>query len=140
MESNIDIIKKSYGRCMFTRESKQQFFNHFYQLFLHSDPEIALLFQDTEFEKQVTLLKHAISMSIMFAEDNNDLAKSVLMQTRKSHSRSRKNIKPEYYTFWLDCLMHTFWACDPQFNEALEKSWRELLQITIDYIKEGYEH
>jgi len=125
---------------MFTRESKLRFFSHFYQLFLQSHPEIEALFQHTEFDKQTTILKHALSMSIMFAEDDNDLAKSVLTQTRKSHSRSRKNIKPEYYTVWLNSLMHTFWACDPQFTPSLEKNWRELLQLAIDYIKEGYEH
>ncbi|NOZ51543.1 MAG: globin [Gammaproteobacteria bacterium] len=123
---------------MFTRESKLRFFKHFYQLFFNSHPEIKTLFEHTDFEKQTTLLKHALSMAIMFAEDDNDLAKSVLTQIRKSHSRTKLNIKPKYYALWLNCLMHTFWVCDPQFNQALEKNWRTLLQISIDYIREGY--
>ena len=138
MPINFDSVKKSYGRCMITRQSKEKFFQHFYQHFLNSNPEIAAMFEQTVFDKQITMLKNAISMSILFAEKQDELAKDVLTKIRNNHSSRKLNVKPEYYAFWLASLIDTLWACDTQFSEQLESQWRDMMQISIDYIIEGY--
>ena len=132
-------VKKSYGRCVITRETKDAFFQTFYRKFLASHPAINEMFKHTKFDKQITMLKNAISMAILFAEKEDDLARDVLSKIRRSHSRSRQNVKPEYYTLWLNSLVDTFNECDPQFSVQLEADWRELMQVTIDYIVEGYD-
>lgn len=139
MPINLDNVKKSYGRCMITREAKEQFFSHFYETFLNSHPEIGPMFANTDFDKQITMIKHAITMAIMFVERQDDLAKDILTRISKSHSHSRLNVKPEYYIFWVKSLIETLWVCDPQFNHDLEEDWKEILQITVDYVKSGYD-
>ena len=84
------------------------------------------------------MLKNAISMSIMYGEKQDELAKDVLTNIRRSHSRERHNIKPEYYDYWLSSLIDTLHACDPNFTRELEQNWRDMIKISIDYIVEGY--
>ena len=139
MPIDFESVKKSYGRCMITRETKEVFFKTFYEKFLNSNPSIKQMFQHTEFEKQITMLKNAISMAILFVEKQDELAQDVLTKIRNSHSRSRRNVKPEYYNYWLTSLMDTLKQCDPQFTVQLEAHWRDMLQVTIDYIVDGYE-
>jgi len=123
---------------MITRQAKDKFFQHFYQHFLTSHPVIASLFEQTVFDKQITMLKNAISMSILYAEKQDELAKDVLTKIRNSHSRRKLDIKPEYYSLWLTSLIETLRACDSQFNAQLEQQWRDMMKISIDYIIEGY--
>jgi len=131
-------VKKSYGRCVFTRDAKEKFFTHFYDIFLCSHPAIAAMFKNISFDKQISVLKNAISMSIMYAEKQDELAKDVLTKIRKSHSRERFNVKPEYYDYWLQSLIDTLKVCDPNFSDTIEQDWRDMMQVTIDYITEGY--
>jgi hemoglobin-like flavoprotein len=138
MAIDFDRVKKSYGRCMITREAKEKFFTQFYQLFLNSHPEIGPMFENTVFDKQITMLKNAIGMSILYADKQDELAKDVLTKIRNSHSSRRLNVKPEYYDYWLESLISTLQSCDPQFNKELESDWRDMMQVTIDYIIEGY--
>jgi len=139
MPIDFESVKKSYGRCMITRDTKDKFFHTFYEKFLSSNPVIGEMFKNTLFDKQITMLKNAISMAILFAEKQDELARDVLTKIRNSHSKSRRNVKPEYYNDWLVSLMDTLKECDPQFNVQLEANWREMLQVTIDYIVDGYD-
>lgn len=96
------------------------------------------MFKNISFDKQISVLKNAISMSIMYAEKQDELAKDVLTKIRKSHSRERFNVKPEYYDYWLQSLIDTLKVCDPNFSDTIEQDWRDMMQVTIDYITEGY--
>jgi hemoglobin-like flavoprotein len=138
MAIDFNSVKKSYGRCVFTRDAKEKFFTQFYETFLNSHSAIGAMFRNTNFEKQISMLKNAISMSIMYAEKQDELAKDVLTKIRKSHSRERYDVKPEYYSYWLDSLIATLRACDPNFSDTLEQHWRNMMQISIDFIAEGY--
>ncbi|WP_455206469.1 globin [Kaarinaea lacus] len=138
MAIDFNSVKRSYGRCVFTRDAKEKFFTHFYEVFLNSHPMIGLMFKNTNFDKQISMLKNAVSMSIMYAEKQDELAKDVLTKIRRSHSRERHNIKPEYYTYWLNSLIETLRVCDPNFTDTLEQNWREMMQISINFIIEGY--
>ncbi|HEY5601649.1 MAG TPA: globin [Gammaproteobacteria bacterium] len=138
MAIDFDSVKRSYGRCIFTREAKEKFFHHFYDTLLNSHPAIGAMFSNTSWDKQINILKNAISFTIMYAEKQDELAKDVLTRVRKSHSRERHNVEPEYYTHWLNSLVKTLRVCDPNFNDPLEQHWRDMMQISIDYIVAGY--
>ena len=139
MSIDFNSVKRSYGRCVITGESKKTFFTTFYNKFLASDPAIKAKFETTEFEKQITMLKNAISMAILYVEKQDDLALDVLTRIRHSHSRARLDINPKYYKNWLESLIDTLKKCDPQFNVQLEADWRDMLTVIIDYIKDGYD-
>ena len=138
MDLEINNIKKSYGRVLFTREQKQRFFNGFYGLLLASNDEIKAMFANTNFDKQTLMLKNAISMAIMYVENEDSIARDFLVKIRKTHARDRMNIKPEYYDYWMECLIQTLWECDPQFSDALESGWRKVMGKAIEVIREGY--
>jgi hemoglobin-like flavoprotein len=138
MPISFDNVKRSYGRCVLTRAAKEQFFHQFYSVFLQSHPDIDSMFSNTKFDTQVSMLKNAINMSILYVEKQDELAIDVLNTIRKSHSRERMDVKPEYYPHWLDSLLKTLWICDPNFTPELEQDWRAMMQTSIDYIIEGY--
>ena len=55
-----------------------------------------------------------------------------------SHSRSHYDIKPEWYSMWLDSLMQTVRLHDPESTRELDAAWREVLTPGIDLIRGAY--
>jgi len=139
-ESNLDIaaIKRSLGRSLLSQTDDTTFFELFYSLFLKSHPDITNLFSQTNLEKQYAALKNGLNMAIMFADGDQYIAKDVLEKIGRTHCRSKMNIKPEYYKYWVDSLIHTLSLKDEKFDETLEMKWREALQVTVDFITERY--
>ncbi|HEX9758533.1 MAG TPA: hypothetical protein VGB26_12180 [Nitrospiria bacterium] len=54
--------KESYARCI----SNPNFINRFYEIFMASHPDIKSLFKNTDWDKQMELLKKGVSMMILF--------------------------------------------------------------------------
>lgn len=134
MDSNIEDIKRSYGRSLVSHGSKKKFFVRFYEVFLASDPEIRSRFMQVNIAKQVDALRNGISMVILHAENKDKLAGDVLDGIRKTHSTENLNIKAEHYKFWEESLITVLKEYDAEFNDKLEKEWRELIQQTVDYM------
>ena len=55
------------------------------------------------------------------------------------HDKNHLNIKPYFYTFWLDSLIAAAKSIDPPFDVETEKLWRETLQEGIDFMISKYE-
>jgi hemoglobin-like flavoprotein len=126
--------KASFGRAI----NKGDFIARFYEIFMASDPEVADKFANTDMEKQKKLLMQGINLSIMFAE-GNPLGKHGIDRIRHTHSKSELDIHPEYYQLWLDSLLKAVNEFDQQIDEESNQQWRDMLQITIDYITDGYD-
>jgi hemoglobin-like flavoprotein len=74
---DIESIKKSYGRCLVSHGGKKKFFDHFYEIFLVSDPEVTEMFSRVDIAKQQVAIKRGISMMIMYAEDPESMAENL---------------------------------------------------------------
>lgn len=132
-ESDVAAVRKSYGRVI----AKGGFIERFYEIFLNSTPEIGRMFARTDFKKQNEMLERSLSMSLLFPQ-GNPIAKQVVDRIRLSHDRAHMNVDPALYRYWLDSLVKTVAERDPEFNAALEQQWRRVLQVTLDYLAEGY--
>jgi hemoglobin-like flavoprotein len=132
-ESDLAGVRKSYGRVV----AKGKFVDRFYEIFINSTPEIRRMFVNTDFEKQNELLERSLSMALLFPQ-RNLIARQVIDRIRVSHSRDNMDIDPALYRFWLDSLIKTVAEKDLEFNPELEQQWRRVLQVTLDYIAEGY--
>ncbi len=134
MSVDIGSIKKSYGRCLVSHGGKKKFFDHFYEIFLVSDPEVEKMFSQVDLAKQQVAIKRGISMMIMYAENPDSMAESVLKGIRKSHSTDKLYVTTRHYKIWEDCLVKSLKEFDGEFSDELEANWRNLVQETVNYL------
>ncbi len=125
-------VSQSYGRCCVN----PKFFDRFYDIFLKSHPAIAPMFQNTNFGKQKALLRSGLSMMLMHT-DGKPFGTQAMDRIGESHGKKKMNIDPSLYQYWIDSLVTAVKECDPEFNQALEASWRKVLRNGVDYIVAG---
>lgn len=126
-------VQQSYGRLM----RQGTFFERFYEIFIASSREVASKLKDTDLEKQSALLEQAISMALLFSQ-NNVVSKHTMDRLRESHNRHNLDISPRLYSLWLDSLIKAAAEQDPEFTPKLEEQWRKMMHVAIDYIIAGH--
>ena len=134
MPADINQVKMSYGRCLMASNKEKPFFDRFYELFLASDPAIKEKFAGTDFERQTEALQYGISMAIMYAERNDRNAENILNNIRQSHGPTGRDIRPEHYGHWIECLLQTVKEYDQKCDTDTLENWRQLAQGTVDYL------
>lgn len=130
----VQVARESFGRC---RESPD-FLDRFYAIFMDSSGEIRDKFAHTDFDKQKKVLSDSIFLMLSAAGADKGFAHGQLKRLAKRHSRGELDIKPEWYTVWLDCLIATVAEKDPEFTEEVDVAWREALAGGIDLLIRGY--
>lgn len=130
---NIDVVQKSYGRCLSSGDMLQTFYDYF----LSSSPVVAEKFKNTDFDNQKKLLKHGINLMIMFAA-GTFAGNSGLKRLQHSHSRHNLDIKPEFYGLWKQCLIRAVQKHDYKVDSEITKAWDEVLGKGIKFITAGY--
>ncbi len=129
----VDAVKQSFGRALINKDLMKDF----YDRLMSDNPAVGKMFARTDLEKQKEILKMSLSMAILFSQDNV-VAKHAMDKVRESHSQANLNIKPEFYTVWLNSLVSVVAVSDPEFSSELEQHWRLAIGQAINHIKSGY--
>ena len=125
MHDNYDDLQQSYGRCL----RAGGFIERFYELFLGRHPDIAAMFEKTDFQKQRMALRRGISAAISHAAGSG-LAKRTVEQMAQSHAaEGRVPVRPELYGYWIDSLIIAVREFDRQADETLLRRWREAMAV-----------
>jgi len=127
------LVHKSYIRA-----GGKSLVTAFYARLMSASEEIRKRFEHIDMEAQAGILAHAIVMSFLFVDTDQQVAQKCLNNVRESHSRGQLNIAPELYDTWLDCLIETVAACDPKSSEELLSHWHAVMSVAINHIREGY--
>src|SRR5690606_39010510 len=115
-----DDLQQSYGRCL----REKNFIERFYEIFLASHPDIAPMFEKTDFNTQRFALRRGISVAIEHANGSR-LAERTMNQMADTHSRKGSvPVPPSLYRYWVDSLVRTVDEVDPQSSDALLERWR----------------
>ncbi len=122
-------VYQSFERCL----RRSDFLRRFYTIFTGSHPDIADRFRETNWERQIFLLRHGISASILYASGGG-LGQDELERLRKTHGPNGYAIPDWMYDYWLDALIQTLSETDPQWSIELEQRWRQAMGIAIDHI------
>ena len=130
---DLKVLNDSLERC----SARGDFIDHFYDLFLQSSEEVAAKFAQTDFRKQKRMLKASFYL-ILLANEGKPEGCSHLHRIAQLHSRTGVDVRPELYELWLDCLMQTVRAYDPQWTEEIEQVWRRMLRPGITRMQAGY--
>jgi hemoglobin-like flavoprotein len=130
--SAIEDVSQSYGRCC----AQDGFFAAFYERFMQRDPAVAVLFANTDMDKQRQLLRHGILLLIMHARG---MPGSKLHDLGRSHCRARMNIEAWMYDVWVDALIDTVRDYDPKWQDTLEAPWRATLATGLDIMQSHFD-
>ena len=131
------LFDESYERILSGDRSGADFFHTFYERFLDEDEEIAKRFENTDMNRQQTMLKKAFyNLFSFYASGHSD---SFLRRIAESHNRKHLDIRPEFYDRWLECLIATVKQYDEAFCDDVELAWRLVMTPGITYMKFKYD-
>ncbi|MFQ5748803.1 MAG: globin [Planctomycetota bacterium] len=128
-----DAFQESYRRC----PQKRGFLDRFYEIFLGASEEVREIFAQTDFLKQIRLLKASFLMMLQASFD--DLEGQEHMEAlARLHSREELGIRLGLYELWLDSLIQAVREADPRFDPQVEDAWRSTLKPGIEFMKARY--
>ena len=123
----------SYERA----SAKPEFYASFYANFFKVCPDARPRFAKTDFERQHKLLHHAIGMLLIYPKHVNE-EPNILSRLARRHGRKDLDIPASMYPPFVDALVMTLRQCDSSFSDQLEKAWREILAVGINFMTSKY--
>jgi hemoglobin-like flavoprotein len=123
----------SLARCL----ADQAFLTRFYDLFVATSPEVAEKFRGTDFRRQRRATAASLYV-IVLALEQGEAATIYMNQIARQHGRDDLDIPPEMYDPWRDCLLQAVREFDPLFNDELERTWVEVADFAIAFMRERY--
>jgi hemoglobin-like flavoprotein len=129
------IFRASFGRC----RAAPGFLEEFYERFITSSEEVRAKFAGTDMKRQVRMLEDALFVvAVAVQGEEGSPARADLPRIAARHSRQDLDIRPELYDRFLECLIETVRAKDPQFSAEIESAWRETMAFVIEYMRARY--
>jgi len=110
-------------------ESADDFFRAFYQRFL-SQPTIADLFEHTDHDRQVRMLKKSVYQLVTYyvaRESNAEL-------DRLAAAHHSMGIAANAFDIWLEALLATVEEFDPQWDQTTRLAWCWALSPGMTYM------
>ena len=126
-------VKQSYGRACL----QPKFFDRFYDIFLQSSPRIKPMFANTDFKKQKEALRTGLAMLLAHVE-GKAAGTMTVNRIAESHKKTKMNIEPNLYPFWIKSLVKAVKEHDQQWNADLEGKWEKCLKVGVDHIVAQY--
>lgn len=131
---DLDAVRNSYARCLM----REGFAERFYEIFIDSHPSIRPMFENTDFELQINLLRQGLGYAFEFARGDSRAA-AYMDTLRETHGRNgRVNVSPKWYPFWVNSMVIAANEFDPKFTPELEREWRSVLSKATAHMKTGY--
>jgi hemoglobin-like flavoprotein len=131
-QGTLNTFDASLARCT----SQARFLDLFYEKFLKSSPKVREKFKNTDFVRQKRALKASLHMILLAAQDDDP--GKYLSDIAERHGVRELNVGAELYDLWLDSLLDTVEACDPEYRSAVRKAWEEVMMVGIHYLTVRY--
>ena len=109
------------------------FFRHFYDKLIGSEPNIAVLFSNTDMERQFKMLMQSMTHITSYASTLE--ANEEINRLAKLHGKDNLKITTDIYDLWLDCLIETVREYDPEYNHNVETAWIAIMSPGLKYMK-----
>ncbi len=128
-----DSFERVIGSELEITPKSSAFFKRFYENFLKNSPAAAEHFRDSDMQKQIGMLQKSFYQLVTFYMVQEPLPG--LISIAKTHSQTGHNISDELYDVWLNALVTTVEASDPEYNSDIGLSWRLALAAGITFMK-----
>lgn len=126
----MEAAKASYERC---RDS-DAFFRSFYKNFFAACPPAEPMFVETDFDRQIRLLRHAIGLLLIFPTQP-EAEPTILTRVAERHSRRDLDVPPELYGDFVEALVETVAAYDTAFTPEIGDAWRRAIAKGVAYMQ-----
>ena len=136
METTNAIFNSSFNRALGNPSFNHDFIQYFYKDLLGSSGEIAALFKNTNMSAQKTMLHDSLNLMVEYYQSSE--LPIGMKRIAEVHSRQGRAIPERMYEIWLESLVDTLQAFDPEFNPAVEQAWREVLAPGIAFMQDQY--
>lgn len=127
--SQLTEVIDSYRRCI----AHPGFFDRFYANLFEHNENIRQMFIDTDFDKQKTMIRKAVTTLIM-KSSGVQAANMSLTSIAESHGKGGLGVTPQMYAIWIDCMIQTVEEVDDAYTPELGAAWREMLEGGVGYI------
>jgi hemoglobin-like flavoprotein len=134
--ANMRLAKASFDRC----SAAPDFLGNFYDHFFTTCPEAKRYFVNTDFARQSRLLRDAIGLLLiapLFAT-GPEAGSTVLSRVAERHSRRHLGVEPRFYPPFIESLIATVRASDPEFSPEVETAWRAAIAHGVEYMQSRY--
>jgi hypothetical protein len=128
------LFRSSLLRCL----SNIHFLEHFYDSFVASSVDVKLAFAHTDMERQMAMLNASLYQMMNLYEKKDDEAHAYLAALGATHGKHGHGIPPALYDAWLESLMVAVKRCDPQYDDAIDAAWREVMRVGIEVMKANW--
>jgi len=136
----VSVVKERFQASLKRCLVAPGFLDRFYELFLASSPEVQAKFEDTDFARQKRMVSDSFRIIEVLAESPpGSFAWSQMSEIARTHDRKHRDIRPELYELWLDCLVKAVLEHDPEASPEIELAWRTVLAPGIEYMRSAYE-
>jgi hemoglobin-like flavoprotein len=132
---SLAVFEASLKRC----EVRADFLDLFYTTFLASSPEVSEKFTGTDFARQKELLRISLHHLLLVARDHKQGPNPYLEDVAVRHGAGHLAIGAHLYDLWLDSLLETVRACDPECFPEVEAAWEEVMMVGIHYLCANYD-
>jgi hemoglobin-like flavoprotein len=133
----VQLVQQSWGRCLLNKSLGKDFLDAFYDELLASDPRIKPMIVRTDTAKQKDLLRHGLSMLIMYSSGSG-VAKAAMQQLASRHDRTHLIVDPGLYRFWIQSLLRCVRKYDQNYEDNVGKAWNEVVEQGISVMRQAY--
>lgn len=137
MKNYLEIFTESFQRVVGAKVGGVDFFAAFYDAFVSDSAEAAEKFRNVDMQRQQEHLRKSLDHMVFFSIDRQ--ATEEMLRIAAVHSNSGNDIQPELYERWLDSLLRTVRAFDPEYDDEVEIAWRVVLAPGISYMQLQYQ-
>jgi len=132
---SLETFRASLNRCVAT----PLFLKDFYDRFIGSSEVVREKFKDTDLQQQTRMVADSLHLMAVAAQSGPDaIAWGEMERLARRHSRGDRDVPPELYDLWLDCLLQAVRIHDPLASAEVEAAWREALAPGIAHMKTRY--
>jgi hemoglobin-like flavoprotein len=132
---SVEVFLASLKRC----RAVPGFLDDFYRRFLDSSEEVREKFKDTDMERQARAVADSLYVVANAIQgEEGSPARSEFPRIAERHSRRERDIRPELYDLWIDCIVATVRSHDPRFDPGVERAWRDVLLFGAEYMRQRY--
>ena len=123
----------SLHRC----DEIDDFVDRFYQRFIAASPEVRRKFADTDLPAQVRVLRRSLELCAAAADGEREGLNELTMRAR-THDHAHLDIRPALYDLWLEALLETAAECDTEWDEDVDRAWRNVLGFVVGFMTARY--
>ena len=115
----------------FIQNTKNQFYDLFYENFISNSPEIKNKFKSVDLTKQKLMLKESIIHTVQFSF--NKIAEPYLIKIAQIHYQL--NIEPYMFNLFMEAIITALSQCYPKFDNHCALAWRITLSPGLEFMK-----